>query len=256
MKKISLLLLPVAAILLTACQKLIKGSEMPQLREDPGHLMRIVYSTERDGDADFLEERGLLKEEGEATYENYTNYIKTYYKSKVENEVDESFKYHIYKDSTYYYLEDNNGERKKAIIDAEGIEFGRIDPSGNTFDMFLVSQAQYFHTLMANYDNPADFNYFRDNAKLTRSGSTYTLTSSLEASGIKHEYSHKLTIENNYFTHFELYHTMFKGKLKISEQTSVDFTYVAAASAYPEEKMPNLGDYTTSFYSLDFYAFM
>lgn len=259
MKKVSLLLLPVAALLITGCQKSITGSDMPELTKNPGHPQKIVVSDYRDGDAALLTEY-IDKINVEETFEQYPNFLKYYHKSKLKGEEGEYTTYHIYQDSTYYYLQDSGDFKYKVAVSDGSVEFGQLNPYiiGNI--AMHVSQAQYIYRMM--HDNgapPGYVHYLYNDGKLTRSGDVYTLTTSevnKYDNSIKDDFVRKLTIKNAYFTNYEVNHTRSEGKHKITRKTKVAFTYVAEATLYPAANMPNLADYITSNYNMGLYAFI
>ncbi len=243
MKKTRLLVLPLMSLLLTSCGTTIKGSDVPDLKKDPGHLLKLEVTEKISGNSDIIEDMGSVPTDVKLSYECYTNFVKMESKGKVDGENQNSLMYVMLKNNVTYVLGDTNGEKtKEETPDPTGLGF----KAGSAFVSAAVSGfvmgAVSMHTMMKEVDNlqkaSPDSIY-----ELKRFVNTYTLSFTEIDDDMTLDVVIKLTIKNDYFTALEATTIATRDNKKATEKTSAKYTYAEEIVSYSESKMPKPADF-------------
>ncbi len=244
MKKTSLLVLPLAALLLTSCATTIKGSDMPELTKNPGYIVKLVMSSTISGDNDLIKEAGGEKGNQEIGIEIYSNFIKLSEKSKVDGKNESTTAYVMLKNEVTYILNDENGKKsKQETPDPTGLGFAAGSAFIVAMAKSLLSPALALYSVMSNYQEPKESDSGNESS-LKRLGNVYILNEvETGKDGIKEDNVAKLTIKNDYFSALEVTSVLSKDGKKATNKASFKYTFGSEKQSYSESKMPNPESY-------------
>ncbi len=236
MKRSKLIIFPLVTLLLSGCAMNIKSSEIPELIENPGNLLKMTSTSKASGDKDILAAWHLEKSESETTFEFYTNYLKITAKATEGNDTLKATTHIMYKDKVTYVLTDRNNKKSneetsdplKVIFKSNEAQYKML-ASAQTF----IADSIYYRMGMIDEDQTVD------KYTLTRSINTYIL----KFESIQDEYTvethSKLTLKNDYYSSFEVTFKYSKDKKSAEQKLSGKVTYAAEERTFSEANMPN-----------------
>lgn len=235
MKKTKLLVLPLMALLLSSCATAIKGSDMPELVKDPGHLLKLTITGATSGDHEVISSMNNPFANLQLSVEFYSNFVKLTSMDKEGEKTVSVTKYVMRKDDKVYTLSDENGKKSKIeLSDSTGFVFE------TTSNGILLTMSMYILPALTLYTQMTMVNGESDSDNtLKRSGDVYTLSHSGKEGAYTAEAVGKLTIKNDYVSAYEMSSSMSKDDKKATYKLSAKYTFGKELSSYSESKMPN-----------------
>lgn len=244
MKKVKLLVFPLIGLLLSSCASTIKGSEMPELSENPGYLLKSSTKITGSGDEELLNDTSFSQGTAEVTFEFYTNFVKVETKYNLKISKMTLINYYMLKDGVFYSLEDRDGVKSKTEEnDPAGTYFENNAKAVMNSGNLGLSSARQIYQQMANIEQLNKEADEGETFKLKQLGYIYTLKTTMNNEYGVYNMTYKLKIKNNYFKYLEFVGNVSVDNKKIEAKAAYNFTFGAEKQAYDISKMPNPADY-------------